>query len=247
MPRFFLPPTAFADKTVRLTGDAYRHIARSLRMAAGDELTLSDGEGTEYCARLVSFSDESVTAELLSSAPGAGEPPIKITLYQGNPKGDKLELIVQKAVELGAFAVTPFESSRCVARVRADRAERQTARLLRIAEEAAAQCGRARIPKVGMPLSFREALAEAEKNADCILFCYEDEKTTTLREAVEAAEAAGARHYAIFVGSEGGFSPEEAAAAAEIGARTVSLGHRILRCETAPLYALSVIGCLLHF
>ncbi len=247
MPRFFLPPEAFSEKTVTLSGDAYRHIARSLRMAVGDEVTLSDGEGWEYRARLSSFSDESVTAEILSSAVGAGEPPIALTLYQGNPKGDKLELIVQKAVELGAFAIVPFESSRCVARVRADRAERQTARLSRIAEEAAAQCGRARIPRVALPLSFTDALRKAKECSDAILFCYEDERTRSLRTAVEETAARGARSLAVFVGSEGGFSPEEAALAAAHGALSVSLGRRILRCETAPLYALSSIACLLDF
>ncbi len=247
MPRFFLPPSAFAEDTVTLTGEDCRHISRSLRMAVGDEITLSDGEGVEYTARLSAFTPDSVTANILSSRPGKGEPPVRISLYQGNPKGDKLELITQKAVELGVFSVTPFESSRCVARVHADRADKQTARLARIAKEAAAQCGRARIPRVGMPLSFAAALREAAESCDRILFCYEDERELSLRRAVTSAMEDGVSSLAVFVGSEGGFSPEEAAAAHDAGAVCVSLGKRILRCETAPIYALSAIGCIWEF
>lgn len=247
MPRFFLPPAAFASDTVTLTGEDCRHISRSLRMAVGDEITLSDGEGVEYTARLSAFTSDSVTAKLLSSRPGEGEPPVRICLYQGNPKGDKLELITQKAVELGVFSVTPFESSRCVARIRADRTDKQTARLARIAAEAAGQCGRARIPHVGTPLSFAEALREAAATCERILFCYEEERECSLRQAVTAAMEDGVSSLAVFVGSEGGFSPEEADAARNAGAVCISLGKRILRCETAPLYALAAIGCIWDF
>ena len=239
MPRFFVSPAAMAGDTVTITGDDHRHIAYALRMAVGDEITVSDGEGQECTCRLARMTADLTEATVVDRRAGAGELPVSLRLYQGNPKGDKLELIVQKAVELGASAIIPFESSRCISRVRQERVEKQTARLRRVACEAAGQCGRARLPEVMPPLSFREALADARANAEVILFCYEEEKTRSLRAVIEEARAAGANRLAFFVGSEGGFSPEEAREAQAAGAIPVSLGRRILRCETAPIFALS--------
>ena len=239
MPRFFVSPAAMAEDRIIIEGEDCRHIALSLRMAVGDAVTVSDGEGNECDCRLSLITPARVEAEVLSRHKGEGELPIVVRLYQGNPKGDKLELIVQKAVELGASAIIPFESSRCVARVKAERADKQRARLVRIAMEAAGQCGRARLPEVGMPLSFREALADAKSSSQRVLFCYENEKGNTLGAALAAAKADGVTSVALFVGSEGGFSPEEAALAEQAGALSASLGNRILRCETAPLYALA--------
>lgn len=242
MPRFFVSPAAMAGDTVMIEGEDCRHIALSLRMAVGDTVTLSDGQGQEALCRLTAITPTHVEAAVLSRGAGQGELPIEVYLYQGNPKGDKLELIVQKAVELGACAVIPFESSRCVARIKAERAEKQTARMQRIANEAAGQCGRARLLQVLPPLSYADALRDAAARCDATLLCYEDEKTTTLRAALGRLREAQCRRIGLFVGSEGGFSPEEAAAAQAQGAVSVSLGRRILRCETAPLYALSCIG-----
>ncbi len=242
MPRFFVSPEALGGDTVVIEGEDCRHIALSLRMAVGDTVTVSDGAGQECECRLSLITPARVEAAVLTRRTGAGELPLAVRLYQGNPKGDKLEMIVQKAVELGASAIIPFESSRCVARVKAERAEKQTARLSRIAHEAAGQCGRARLPEVGAPLSFRAALADAQKTCARILFCYEGEQECSLQAALGEAKAAGVESVGLFVGSEGGFSPDEAAEAKAAGAISVSLGKRILRCETAPLYALSCIG-----
>ena len=155
------------------------------------------------------------------------------------PKGDKLETVIQKSVELGASRIIPFESSRCIKRPKAEKQEKQTARLQRIAEEAAKQCGRSRLPEVTPPVSFREMLNVAKK-ADLALFCYENEKATTVKEALKSSTKP--QSIAVIVGSEGGFSPEEAISAEESGVRSVTLGKRILRCETAPDYALTAIS-----
>ena len=242
MPRFFVSPAALAADTVCLLPEDCRHVALSLRMAVGEEITLSDGEGREALCRLVAISPERVEAKVLSRAEGRGELPVDVLLYQALPKGDKLELITQKVVELGALAVYPFESSRCITRVRAERVAKQTERLCRVAQEAAGQCGRSRLPRVGEPLSFRAALEHARAHADLVLFCYEAEGERGLRRVLEDAKRDGISRIAVFVGSEGGFSPEEAAAAVEAGAISVSLGSRILRCETAPLFAVSCIA-----
>lgn len=269
MPRFFVPPADLDADTVTLRGDNARHIAYALRMAAGDTVTLCDGAGRAAVYRLARFAGDTVTAERLPDAVPDGELPLAVTLYMGMPKGDKLELVVQKAVELGAAAIVPFVGERSVVRPRAERAERQTERLSRIAQEAAGQCGRAVLPRVGAPLSFAAALADAKRRGAQLLLCYEDEHALSLRRALEVLRAAwaadgaragqaegggspcagrpegetGARPaIALFVGAEGGISPAEVAAFRAAGGQTVTLGPRILRCETAPLAALACVG-----
>ena len=244
MPRFFVDAAAFAEDTVVLSGDTHRHISLSLRMAVGDTLTLSDGEGLEADGRILTMTGTETTVSLGERRTGEGELPVFVHLYQGNPKGDKSELIVQKATELGVGAISFFESSRTVAHVVPARAEKQRTRLSRIASEAAGQCGRARIPDVILPISFDAALAEAKGTCDLVLFCYEAEKEASLFRALVRAKETGLKRLAVFVGPEGGFSENEAARAAEAGAETVTLGGRILRCETAPMYAISCIGAV---
>ncbi len=238
MPRFFVSKKEISENTVTIKGDDAFHIARSLRMAVGDAITVSDAEGGEYECRLVKIRDDECECEILNSRIATSESPVKITLYMAYPKGDKLETVIQKAVELGAAAIVPFESSRCIKRPKEDKIEKQTARLERIAEEAAKQCGRASIPSVSRPISYSDMLAEAAR-ADLALFCYEAEDGATVKDAICGKSFST---ISIIVGSEGGFSAEEAALARSAGCRSVSLGSRILRCETAPLFALSVIS-----
>ena len=243
MPRFFVDPDAIQGDTITVTGDDARHIARSLRMAVGDEVTLSDGLGVEYSCRLTKIRDEECIAEVLSSEKSKREPTHPVTLYMAYPKGDKLETVVQKSVELGASHIVPFESERCIKRPAPEKAEKQTARLQRIADEAAKQCGRGILPTVHTPVSFGAMLDMMAKHS-LVLFCYEKEDTTTIRAALE--NATGLSDLAVIVGAEGGFSEKEAAAIVDKGAKCVSLGPRILRCETAPDYALAVISCFLE-
>ena len=178
MPRFFTSTENFFENTVKILGDDAYHIARALRMAVGDEITVADMQGREHICRLTKIRDDICECEILQTREGKTEPPYEITLYMGYPKGDKLEFIIQKAVELGVSAVVPFESSRCVKRPRADKVEKQSARLAKIAEEAAKQCGRAILPKVSLPISFNEAVREAKKS-DISLFCYEGDGTVS--------------------------------------------------------------------
>ena len=239
MPRFFTTKEQISDTEIIIKdGDAF-HIARSLRMAVGEQITVSDGEGAVYACRLTDIKDDRCVAEILERTDAKSESPVRISLYMAYPKGDKLETVVQKAVELGACEIIPFESSRCIKRPKADRIEKQLGRLNKIAEEAAKQCGRAILPTVKPTLSYPEMLKEAKK-ADLALFCYEAEDRKSLKEALEGADRPSS--ISIVVGSEGGFSPEEARAAAEAGLTSVTLGPRILRCETAPDYALAAIS-----
>lgn len=239
MPKFFAQRENFKENAVSIVGDDARHISRALRMAVGDEISVLDDTGTEYTCRLFKIRDEECLAEILSYAEGRGEPYAKVSLYMGYPKGDKLEVVIQKAVELGAAGIIPFESSRCVKRPNPEKAEKQGKRLSKIAEEAAKQCGRAKLPTVFPPISFKAAIAEAA-SADLALFCYEGTGTVSLKQVLSETKSPGT--ISVIVGCEGGFSEEEAAAARAAGLTPVNLGPRILRCETAPSYVLSCIS-----
>ena len=239
MPRFFVPSTGFDADRVTITGDDAFHLARSLRMAVGDTVTVCDMHGKEHLCRLDSLHDDICHLTVLSTKQSESEPPVDITLYMGYPKGDKLELVIQKAVELGALEIVPFLSERCVVKPRAEREEKQNARQCRIAEEAAKQCGRGRIPTVGMPISFSSMLSAVEKY-DAVLFCYEGDGTRSLKAVL--SEHRDVKKIAVIIGSEGGFSLAEAEAAQKAGCHLVGLGKRILRCETAPLCVLSAIS-----
>ena len=239
MPRFFVTKEDISDVSVTVRGDDAFHIARALRMAVGDEITVADMQGIEYVCRLTKIRDDACDCEIIETRRGNTESPVDITLYMAYPKGDKLEVIIQKAVELGALKIVPFESSRCVKRPKADKAEKQNARLNKIAEEAAKQCGRSRLPEVSMPISFQEMLKEAN-SAELALFCYEGDGTIRLSDALSKKE--NPKTLSVVVGCEGGFSAEEAKTAVDSGLFAVNLGPRILRCETAPTAVLSVIS-----
>ena len=239
MPRFFVPSSGFDGESVTVTGDDAFHMARSLRMAVGDTVTVCDMHGREHLCRLESLRDDVCRLTVLSSKETSTESPVEVTLYMGYPKGDKLELVIQKAVELGASCIVPFFSERCVKQPRAEREEKQNARQCRIAEEAAKQCGRGRIPTVGKPIAF-SAVLQAAGDYDVALFCYEGDGTRSVKEVLGAHH--DAKRIAVIIGAEGGFSLAEAEAAVAAGCASVGLGPRILRCETAPLCVLSCIS-----
>ena len=239
MPRFFTPSDLMEDGIIRIKGDDAFHIARSLRMAEGDTVTVCDMHGVEHTCRLTRIRDEECECEILESKSGETEPPVHITLYMAYPKGDKLETVVQKAVELGAARIVPFESSRCIKRPKAEKADKNTVRLQRIAEEAAKQCGRSRLPEVAKPISFDTMLAEAKK-ADLPIFCYEGDGTKSLKSIL--SESKDTCTVSVIVGCEGGFSLSEAECAVAAGCIPANLGRRILRCETAPTYALTCLS-----
>ncbi len=236
MPRFFVTEEYISESNVKIIGDDAFHIARSLRMAVGDEITVSDGRGNALLCTLSKIRDEECECEIKKRLDCNTEPPFPITLCMAYPKGDKLEIVVQKAVELGATRIIPFESSRCIKRPKAEKQEKQTQRLNRIAEEAAKQCGRCRLPLVTAPMSYCDMLKEIS-DIELRIFCYEDETKKSIKDLL--SDVSVPKDAAVIVGSEGGFSNEEAEEAKKQGCSLVSLGGRILRCETAPDFALS--------
>jgi 16S rRNA (uracil1498-N3)-methyltransferase len=245
LPRFFVEKECIneQDQLVTITGDDAHHIARSLRMAAGEHITVCDSRKTEYDCELLHFEDDRViTARIVRTETMKTEPPIAVTLYQALPKGDKLDMIIQKAVECGAVAIVPFESEHCVVRVKQDAESRKTERRQRIATEAAKQCGRGILPTVSETVSYANMLAMAS-SADVALFCYEGQGTLPLKallwQKIPSLPADRSPTIAVIIGSEGGFSKSESERAQEAGFCMVGLGPRILRTETASCFVLS--------
>lgn len=242
MPRFFINPSQIGvrsdgRRTVLIIGDDASHITRSLRMTAGEKIVVCDTEGFEYDCEILT-AGESVCALVTDERKSDAEPPYRAVLYQALIKGDKFDTVVQKAVECGVCEIVPVLTERCVVRLDKKDCMKKVARWQRIADEAAKQCGRGALVKVSGMLTFKEALIEAAK-AELPLFCYEGEHSKTLRGAL--SEVNTPSDIAIIVGSEGGFSEKEAALAAECRMKSVSLGRRILRTETASSF---VLACL---
>ena len=233
MPRFYIDPPA--GSMVSLTGEDARHVGRSLRMAPGEALTLCDGEGNDYQGVIRQLGPESVTVEILDKTPSLSEPSVFVRLYQALPKSDKMELILQKSVELGACEIVPILTERCISRPDGASMGKKQARWQRIAAEAAKQCGRGKIPLVRPVMGFAQAAAELGQ-MERGLFLYEKGG-----QPIGTPALTGIREIGLMVGAEGGFSQAEADAAVQCGAVLTSLGRRILRCETAPLAALAVV------
>ena len=233
MPRFF---TETIDETKGIiTGDDAKHIAKVLRMKAGEKLVACDCQGRDYDCVISEVCDKQVELTVEKVYPSETEPSVKVTLYQAMPKSDKMELIIQKAVELGVSAIVPVQTKRCVSRPDAKSMAKKLERYNRIALEAAKQCGRGRIPQVLPMLDYSEALTAMKDDERAFLF-YENSTSSFRKELEQVASSVS-----IMVGAEGGFEEEEVSKALEQGIASLSLGKRILRCETAPLAALSII------
>lgn len=232
MPRFFVE--SLCDPAL-ITGEDARHISRSLRMQTGEALTLCDGRGNEADGVIEAITGDAVTVRLGPPRPSASEPATRVSLYLAVSKGDKPDLVVQKAVELGACEIVLVLTSRCISRPKGPDAEKKVARLQKIALEAAKQSGRGRVPVVRGVLSFSQALDEMKQFPSCFTL-YEGE-CPPLRAQLPNRPC----DIALLIGSEGGFSPEEVALATQNMVRPASLGPRILRCETAPIAALAAL------
>ncbi len=232
MPRFFVD--TLCDPVI-LTGEDARHISLSLRMRAGEAVTLCDGRGMEASGWIESFSDRTVQVRLGEIRPSCSEPKTDIALYLALPKGDKLDWTIQKAVELGVSEIVLLLTSRCISRPKEGEADKKLARLQKIALEAAKQSGRGRVPQVRGILRFAQALDEMQQFPSA--FALYEGKCPPLRSLLPAAPC----KIALLTGSEGGFSPEEIAEAQQRLILPASLGPRILRCETAPIAALAAV------
>lgn len=238
MYQFFVEPEQIQDKKIIITGSDVNHIRNVLRMKIGEEIAVSNGiDGKEYRCGIEAFTGEEVICTLRFIKEDGVELPSRIYLFQGLPKADKMELIVQKAVELGVYEVIPVAARRCVVRLDAKKAAGKVGRWQGIAEAAAKQSRRGIIPNVHSVMSMREAVDYA-RIMDVKLIPYElAEDMQYTRDVIEAVRPG--MDIAVFIGPEGGFEESEIETAVEAGIVPVTLGRRILRTETAGLTVLS--------
>lgn len=239
MHHFFVTPSQVKDGEIWIEGTDVNHIKNVLRMKEGEELQISDGSGITYLCTLTSATGEKVCAAIKEEMQRDTELPSKIYLFQGLPKADKMELIIQKAVELGAYEVIPVSTKRAVVKLDDKKAGKKVERWNSIAESGAKQSGRNVIPKVTEVMSFKNAL-EYAKELDVLFIPYElaegMEETRELIGQIQPGQSVG-----IFIGPEGGFEVSEVESAIEYGAKPITLGKRILRTETAGLTMLSIL------
>jgi len=239
MGKFFFKPHERVGQGVELTGNVAHYIINVLRIRKGQEQILCDGEGTNYSAILESISDKplSATFALLNAFPSLPEPPAPITLFQGLPKGDKMDWIIEKTVEAGISEIVPVITHRTVVKVKDSC--KLLSRYSRIAESAASQSMRGLIPNVSKPLCFTKAIALSK--AESTIVAFEKEKSRSIKAVLCNKSPAPLN---LWIGPEGGFEDDEIAALTDIGAIPVSLGPRILRTETSGVFALAQILCL---
>ena len=240
MYQFFVEPHQIQDKTVRIEGSDVNHIKNVLRMKVGEELSVSNGlDGKEYRCGIVSMDETSILCELRFIKEDGVELPSQVYLFQGLPKADKMELIIQKAVELGVHAVVPVAAKRCVVKLDDKKAKSKITRWQGIAEAAAKQSKRRIVPEVTDVMSFKEALRYIG-DFEIKLIPYElAEDIAKTKEIINSLQPG--QRVAIFIGPEGGFEESEVQLAMEMGVEPITLGKRILRTETAGFTVLSWI------
>ena len=239
MYHFFVTPAQIMDGYAVITGQDVNHIRNVLRMKPGEQVGIRDGISRSYICELEAIEEEEIRAKILTEDTNLSELPAELYLFQGLPKSDKMELIIQKAVELGVYEIVPTATRRAVVKLDKKKEESKRKRWQGISESAAKQSKRSIIPKIAPVMNFREAV-EYAAGLDVKLFPYElaegMEETRKLIAGIQPGQS-----IAVFIGPEGGFAPEEVEYAAEKGFRPVTLGKRILRTETAGMTVLSVL------
>jgi 16S rRNA (uracil1498-N3)-methyltransferase len=233
-----IPTHLVADETITITGELFHHMARVLRLKKGSRIILADGGGREYLGTICQVDGESIAVTLEESrvAPVTEAGP-RITLFQGLPRGDRLELILQKCTELGAAGIVPFPAARSIARLPEGRLQEKLERWQRIAREAARQSGRTSAPEVSFAGNLAEVLRQADHTVKLVL--WEEEEAGTLKKLL--AELHPPERIAVIIGPEGGLTSDEVGSATKCGFVPVSLGKRIVRTETAGPALLAIL------
>lgn len=238
MRNFFLGDNQLAGDLATVTGELYRHMARVLRLKAGSNVVLIDDQGKQLCGVIEEVGAKSLSVRVTRTLESAEQPEgMRITLYQGLPKGEKLDLILQKCTELGVSEVVTFDAARSVVKLRGERSAGRLERCEKIVQEAARQSGRHAAPKVAIGGNLDQVLREARHTVKLLL--WEGEQTTRLRDCFQAHQSP--ESVAVVVGPEGGLSAHEVEQALACGFTAVSLGKRILRTETAGIAMLSIL------
>ena len=236
MTRFFVEPEQLQPEFLVLTGENAQH-AKVLRLKNGEEVLVCDGQGRECLCTVSDVSPGQISLVVKKRQQSETEAAVQVSVYMAFPKADKLEHVIQKATELGAYEIVAFPSARCISKPDDKSLKKKLERWQKIASSAAEQSGRGRIPQVLTVASYGEALKRASQADKAILF-YENERATTLRMALETGDY---KTVSLLTGPEGGLEQKEVSQAQEAGLQVCTLGKRILRCETAPLCALSAV------
>jgi 16S rRNA (uracil1498-N3)-methyltransferase len=238
--RFIVAPENIQNSRIILEGEDLKHLRQVLRLKPGDIIYAFDGSGIEYEAKILSMDKSRAIAGINASFQTETEPEIRVSLFQGIPKGEKMDLIIQKGVEVGVYSIIPVITHRTVVKLNKKDSEKKAERWSKISREAAKQCRRAYVPPVSEPVSFDEALLKA-KDFGAALLLYENEEKKCLKEMLKCYNIKKIKDIALFVGPEGGFTPHEIENCTKLGYDIVGLGKRILRAETAAISVLSII------
>lgn len=239
MQRYFLEADAFSSDQVRFTGDELHHISRVMRYTAGDQVIACNGVGQAFLVEFTHVNKDEAIARIVEELAENRELPVEITLAQGLAKGEKMDMIVQKATEMGATRIIPFTSSRTIVKLNDKKESNRIVRWQKIAKEAAEQAHRSRIPEISEVISYKELL-QIGGQFDAALIAYELENQQKLSEILDKLEVGS--KILVVIGPEGGFSEEEVAQAVNSGIKSVTLGKRILRTETAGIAAIAILG-----
>lgn len=235
MSRFFVSPNQIEGQFITIIGENAKHIRTVLRCKAGDSVIVCDGQGTDYHC-VITECLQTIQLEVKDKQKSIGEPSLSITLYQGIPKGEKMEWIIQKCVELGVTKIVPVMTERVIVKLE-KKEEKKIARWQKIAEAAAKQSERGVIPPIGSVMPYKEAIQEAAQ-LDGAIIPYEKEEGTTLKDIVKNIRG---KRIGVFIGPEGGFTEEEIQFAEKNGIVSITLGKRILRTETAGMTAAAIL------
>lgn len=239
MQRYFVDPMQMEDTSVTIIGEDVNHIVKVMRFRIGDQVICCNGEGRDVLAAIAEIYPDRVVLNVLEEINKSRELPVYVTIAQGLPKGDKMDWIIQKGTELGAFSFWPFTSRYTVVKLDEKKEKKRVERWGKIAKEAAEQSHRSLIPSVASPLGWKELLARVS-SFDYALFAYEKEEETPFSKALQGIPSGAS--ILLVIGPEGGFSEEEAGEAEGSSMVRVSLGRRILRTETASMYGLSCVS-----
>lgn len=236
MAKFFVFNNLIKDDKVFIDGENVNHIINSLRCKIGEEIEISTGDGFDYLCKIEEISKDLVIAKIIDCFGNESEPNVKITLYQGLPKAEKMELIIQKSIELGIDEIVPINTDRTIVKL-AGKEEKKLARWNKIAEAAAKQSRRGKVPKVRPVINFSQAIQQASKN-DINIIPYEKEEKNSIKNIIKGFDG---ESIGIFIGPEGGFSEKEIEIAIKNNIKPITLGKRILRTETAGFITTAIL------
>lgn len=243
MPKFFVAENQINNNKITIIGNDVNHIKNVLRQKSGDKITICDiSKEQDYLCEIDKIEEKSIDCNIIEKLENNTESNVKVTIFQGLPKADKMELVIQKSVELGVYDITPLQMKRCVVKLNEKDKAKKIQRWKKISEVAAKQCGRNIIPKINNIVNVKE-VCNLCNEYDIVLIAYENEKENTLKKELKNLKKLDEEEIkvAVIIGPEGGIAPEEIKMFEENGAKIITLGNRILRTETVALSVLSII------